>query len=151
MPLRAPNDRMRALLDVNILIALLDTDHVLHVRAVEWFTTHGKSGWASCPITQNGCVRIMSSPGYPNALPPSAVMQRLAAAARSSLHEFWPDDITLLDDSVADPERILGPRQLTDLYLLGLAVHHDGRLVTFDTAIPLQAIRGAGKKHLLTL
>lgn len=61
---------MRGLLDVNVLIALLDADHALHARAVDWFARHGAAGWASCPITQNGCVRIMSHPGYPNALPP---------------------------------------------------------------------------------
>ena len=68
---------MRALLDVNVLIALLDADHSLHARAMEWFAGQARSGWASCPITQNGCARIMSHPGYPNPLPVSAVMERL--------------------------------------------------------------------------
>ena len=67
---------MRALLDVNVLIALLDADHSLHARAMEWFAGQARSGWASCPITQNGCARIMSHPGYPNPLPVSAVMPR---------------------------------------------------------------------------
>ena len=60
---------MRALLDVNVLIALLDSDHTSHAVALGWFTENAREGWASCPITQNGCVRIMSNPGYPNALP----------------------------------------------------------------------------------
>ncbi len=142
---------MRALLDVNVLIALLDADHSLHERAFEWFGIHARSGWASCPITQNGCLRIMSHPGYPNALPVAAVMERLAAGATSSYHQFWPDDVSLLDPRIADPARILGPRQLTDLYLLALAIHHGGRFVTFDTAVSLNAIKGAEKKHLVVL
>ena len=142
---------MRALLDVNVLIALLDADHSLHERACEWFGGHAQGGWASCPITQNGCARIMSHPGYPGALPVRAVMDRLGAATASAHHDFWPDDISLLDARVADPGRIHGPRQLTDLFLLALAVHHGGRFVTFDSAVSMDEIRGAEKKHLLTL
>ena len=139
---------MRALLDVNVLIALLDADHSLHKRATQWFGEHARAGWASCPITENGCARIMSHPGYPNALPVQAVMARLAEARTGGLHEFWPDDISLLDAQVADSARIHGPRQITDVYLLGLAVRNGGRLVTFDRAISVSAVRGAEAKHL---
>lgn len=142
---------MRALLDVNVLIALLDVDHSLHVRARDWFAAGAGDGWASCPITQNGCIRIMSHPGYPHGLPVRAVIERLAEAASAGQHEFWPDDLSLLDPQVADAARIHGPRQLTDLYLLALAVRHDGRFVTFDRSIALEAIRGARADHLLTL
>lgn len=142
---------MRALLDVNVLISLLDTDHSLHTRATKWFTTHARTGWASCPITQNGCVRIMSHPGYPNALPVHAVMDRLAEASASAYHEFWADDISLLDTKVSISTRIHGPRQITDLYLLGLAVRHHGQFITFDTSVAMDAIKGAEKKHLLIL
>jgi toxin-antitoxin system PIN domain toxin len=142
---------MRALLDVNVLIALLDADHSLHARATEWFADGARAGWASCPITQNGCVRVMSHPGYPNALPVRAVMERLGEAASSSFHEFWPDDISLLDARVADSARIHGPRQLTDIYLLALAVRYGGRFVTFDASVSLDAVRGAEKNHLLAL
>lgn len=142
---------MRALLDVNVLIALLDSDHSLHQPAVTWFAHQGRAGWASCPITQNGCVRIMSHPGYPNALPVRAVIERLAEGAASGFHEFWPDDISLLDAAVADPDRIHGPKQLTDLYLLALAVRQGGRFVTFDRAVPLAAVRNARARHLVTL
>lgn len=142
---------MRALLDVNVLIALLDADHTLHTRAFEWFGQHARLGWASCPITQNGCVRIMSHPGYPNALPVKAVIERLRAATAAPQHEFWPDDISLLDPRVADPTRIHGPRQLTDVFLLALAVRHGGSFVTFDTAVPLVAIKGAHRKHVVVL
>ena len=142
---------MRALLDVNVLIALLDADHALHARATQWFARHARAGWASCPITQNGCVRIMSHPGYPNALSVRAVMERLAEAGSSAYHEFWPDDISLLDARIADSARIHGPRQLTDLYLLALAVRRGGQFVTFDSSVSLSAIRGAEKKHVVTL
>jgi uncharacterized protein len=138
---------MRALLDVNVLIALLDADHVSHRAALGWFEREAPSGWASCPITQNGCVRIMSHPGYPNPLPVALVMARLAEACASPLHTFWPDDVSLLDPAVADRSRIHGPRQLTDLYLVALAMRHRGRLVTFDGAIALDAVR-ATSRHI---
>lgn len=142
---------MRALLDVNVLIALFDADHSLHVRATAWFSGNARVGWASCPISQNGCLRIMSHPSYPNPLSIHAVVQRLGEATASNHHEFWPDDVSLLDAEVADSAHIHGPRQLTDLYLLALAVRHDGRFVTFDASVSLHAIKGAEKKHLLTL
>jgi uncharacterized protein len=142
---------VRALLDVNVLIALIDQDHASHPHAMTWFRSHAKSGWASCPITQNGCLRIMSHASYPNALVVRAVMTRLAEAAASELHEFWADDISLLDPRVADFSRIQGPRQLTDIYLLALAVKHGGRFVTFDSSIAHDAVKGAKKSHLLVL
>jgi toxin-antitoxin system PIN domain toxin len=142
---------MRALLDVNVLIALLDADHSSHAQATQWFGSHARAGWASCPITQNGCVRIMSHPGYPNALPVSAVIERLAEATAGRFHEFWLDDISLLDALVADSTRIHGPRQVTDVYLLALAVRHGGRLVTFDASISRDAAIGANQGHLLAL
>jgi toxin-antitoxin system PIN domain toxin len=142
---------MRALLDVNVLIALLDADHSLHERATEWFGSHARAGWASCPITENGCARIMSHPGYPNALPVRAVMERLAEARTTSFHEFWPDDISLLDTQVADCTRIHGPRQITDVYLIALAVRRGGQFVTLDSAVSRDAVLGAAKSNVLVL
>ena len=142
---------MRALLDVNVLIALLDSDHSLHVPATTWFNGHGNNGWASCPITQNGCVRVMSSPGYPGTLPVQAVVERLAMASNTRLHEFWADDLSLLDPTLFDPSRIHGPRQITDLYLLALAVKHRGSFVTFDRLISTDAVKPAAKGHLVRL
>ena len=142
---------MRALLDVNVLIALLDADHSLHVRATEWFSGHARSGWASCPITQNGCLRIMSHPGYPNALSVRAVLERLRTATASAFHEFWPDEISLLDPKVADAARVHGPRQITDVYLLALAVRRGGRFVTFDASVAADAVRCVGKQHIVAL
>ena len=142
---------MRALLDVNVLIALLDADHSLHERARRWFGHRTPREWASCPITQNGCVRIMSHPNYPNAVPVDAVLRRLREACGTALHEFWPDDASLLDAEVVDSSRIHGPRQISDIYLLALAVRHGGQFVTFDTSIAQDAVRGFDRHHLLAL
>src|SRR3984893_17369676 len=142
---------MRALLDVNVLIALLDSDHTSHAVAFGWLKEHAGEGWASCPITQNGCIRIMSSPGYPNTLPIQSVMKRLANACEADVHEFWSDEVSLLDSNTVDSTRIHGPRQLTDIYLLALAVQHEGRLVTFDTGTPVGAVRKATTDHLTVL
>lgn len=141
----------RALLDVNVLIALLDSDHASHATALDWFSAHATAGWASCPITQNGCVRIMSHPSYPNAQPVTEVVERLRSATAHQAHRFWPDDQSILDESLVDASRVHGPRQLTNAYLLALAVKHDGRLVTFDSAIPTTAVIGARPRHLVAL
>lgn len=142
---------MRALLDINVLIALLDQDHSMHAQAMRWFASKARDGWASCPITQNGCVRIMSHPGYPSPLRVAAIMERLAEAIATPQHQFWADDVSLLDPRVADRTRIHGPRQVTDLYLLALAVERGGCFVSFDSSIPHTAIKGAEKTHLVSL
>jgi len=142
---------MRALLDVNVLIALLDSDHVHHGRARVWLKENIKHGWASCPLTQNGCLRIMSQPGYPNALPAAAVAERLAAATATSHHIFWPDAVSLLDAGRIAWNAVLGSRQVTDVYLLALAMQMDGRLVTLDRAVPLKAVPGSKAKHLVVI
>jgi toxin-antitoxin system PIN domain toxin len=142
---------MRALLDVNVLVALFDGNHSLHANAMRWFDEHGEAGWASCPITQNGCIRVMSQPGYPERMPVATLVDRLRQATAHRAHEFWPDDASLLDEGTIDATRIHGPNQLTDVYLLALAVFHGGRLVTLDQSIPLDSVRGAQKRHLLVI
>ncbi len=142
---------MRALLDVNVLIALLDSDHLHHARAVDWLKDNIESGWASCPLTQNGCIRIMSQPGYPSPLPPAAVALRLAEATVTSHHTFWHDAVSLLDPKRVAWDAVLGSRQVTDVYLLALAVQQGGRLVTLDRAVVLKAVPGAKAKHLVTI
>ena len=141
---------MIALLDINMLIALFDADHVHHA-AHAWMSKYRSLGWASCPITQNGCVRVMSQPNYPNHLPVSEIARRLAAATAQADHTFWPDSISLCDPNHFDTDRILTPRNLTDVYLLGLAIENRGRLVTFDWAIPTRAVAKAKDRHLLVL
>ena len=142
---------MRALLDVNVLIALLDSDHTSHTVAMGWFAEHAAKGWASCPITQNGCIRIMSNAGYPNALPLQAVMKHLSDACAEDVHEFWADELSLLDSELIDATRVHGPRQLTDIYLLALAVERKAKFVTFDGKIPLAAVRKARPENLVVI
>ena len=142
---------MRALLDVNVLIALLDAAHIHHRLATAWLQREIGAGWASCPITQNGCIRILSQPAYPGALPAADVALRLAEAADGAEHQFWPDDVNLLEAGRVDWQRVLGLRQVTDVYLLALAVHHRGRLVTFDRRIALAAVPGAQAENLTVI
>lgn len=142
---------MRALFDVNVLIALLDADHVHHRAASDWLAREGQAGWASCPITQNGCLRILSHPRYPSPQPVAVVAARLTEATSHELHAFWPDDVSLLDAKRVDRTRIHGTQQITDTYLLALAVTHGGRLVTFDRSIVLEAVAGKSPQHLLIL
>ena len=142
---------MRALLDVNVLIALLDQAHPHHDAALSWMKVNIKQGWASCPITQNGCIRIMSQAAYPGARPVSQIIERLRAALNHSAHVFWPDDSTIVDPEIVDGTRVHGARQITDTYLLALALKHGGRLVTFDSGIALSAVRGATARNLVTL
>ena len=142
---------MRSLLDVNVLIALLDAAHIHHVLATAWLNREIGAGWASCPITQNGCIRIMSQPAYPGALAAADVAQRLGEAAAGPAHQFWPDDVNLLQSGAVDWQRVLGHRQVTDVYLLALAVRQGGRLVTFDRRIATAAVPGAGNSHLAVI
>ena len=141
----------RALLDVNVLLALLDRDHVDHERARAWIEDEIEHGWASCAITQNGFVRIVSEPRYPSPIPPAEAIALLAAACDQPHHEFWHCDVSLLDAEAIDRSRVLGPRQVTDVYLLALAAHHGGRLATFDRALSPAAVRGAAAGNLSVL
>ena len=142
---------MRALLDVNVLIALLDAHHAHHRAAMNWLEQHFDLGWASCPITQNGCVRILSQSGYPNRASAEDVAGRLAEACNQEAHEFWPDDISVLTPGALDWQRLITGRHLTDAYLLSLVVHRQGRFVTLDRNIPLAAVPGATARHLAVI
>lgn len=144
---------MRSLLDVNVVISLLDPDHDFHVRAHHWWSENRSAGWASCPLTENGVVRIMSHPGYNprRSLMPGTVAWLVRTFAGGTDHEFWPDSISFLDEDAIDTRSVLGPRQVTDLYLLALAATHGGRLVTFDESIHLGAVRIAQQNHLVVI
>jgi uncharacterized protein len=149
--LRKAAEQRRALLGVNVLIALLDADHIHHVRAATWVGENIAAGWASCAITQHGCVRIMSQPGYPNALPAARLAQRLREATETEFHQFVPDALSLLDPRHFDIQQLLGHRQVTDAYLLGLAGAHGLEFVTFDAGMPLRVVRGSSPTHLVVL
>ena len=142
---------MRALLDVNVLVALLDAGHLHHAAATRWLALHVKSGWASCPLTQNGCLRILSLGSYPNAQPTAVVADRLARAMAGGKHVFWPDSISLLGPGVLRWDRVLTSRQVTDTYLLALAAAQGGRLVTFDRGISVAAVPAASARHLVVI
>ncbi len=101
----------RALLDINVLLALLDSDHVDHDRTRVWLDGEIATGWASCAITQNGFVRIVSRPRYPSPVAPAEAVDVLGQACASPNHEFWPCEVSLVDDQVIDRTRVHGPRQ----------------------------------------
>lgn len=142
---------VRALLDVNVLVALLDSDHVEHATATRWLRDNLAQGWASCPITQNGCLRVMSLPGYPNHVSVPEIAERLEVATRTRHHEFWPDQVSILDSTLVQRRALLQPRQVTDTYLLALSVVSNGRFVTFDRRVSIQSVAGATAAHLLVL
>lgn len=142
---------MRALLDVNVLLALLDTKHVHYVQAHRWLNANLGSGWASCPLTENGHLRIITGPSYPNRKTPGEAIARLDESKRNGHHAFWPDDVSITDATVFNRDRLRGHQQITDVYLLALAVAHGGRLVTFDANIRREVVPGSGPEHLVVL
>ena len=150
-----------ALLDVNVLVALFDPDHIHHEPAHRWFESHRPSGWATCPLTENGLIRVLAHPAYAPAatsptspttpIPPALMIERLRAFCRSGGHELWPDDVSLRDADLFEAGAPSSHRQVTDLYLLGLAVKRQGCLATFDRAIPLAKVRGAEARNLVLI
>jgi toxin-antitoxin system PIN domain toxin len=142
---------MRSLLDVNVLIAMIDPLHVHHRQAHAWWTENEAGGWATCPLTENGFVRILSQASYPRSVPVGDAMRRLRNAAAQSNHAFWGDDISLLDAQRFNGSQILGAKQLTDIYLLGVAVKNGGRFATFDRAVPRNAVTGAEPRNLVVI
>ena len=142
---------MRALLDVNVLIALNDQGHIHHTLANQWMAQHMHLGWASCPLTQNGMLRIMSQASYVNSQPLKILFQMLRRETQHAQHAFWPDDLSLLDETHIDADKLLSPSLLTDAYLLALAVKNQGRFITLDKRIPLNAVPGAKPLHLVSL
>ncbi|MFT0172272.1 TA system VapC family ribonuclease toxin [Paraburkholderia mimosarum] len=139
---------MTYLLDVNVLIALLDAGHVQHEAAHEWFGRVAHAAWATCPLTENGVVRIIGNPRYPNTLETPAAVAPLVAKLRAHPgHIFWSDDLSLLDREHVDASRILATDQVTDTYLLALARLHEGALATFDRRLVVDAVPD-GARHL---
>ena len=139
------------LLDVNVLIALVDPAHVAHDAAHEWFEQQGHKAWATCPLTENGLLRIVGGARYPNSPgTPAAVAPLLAALRALPGHVFWPDDISLLDADRVDTTRLLNSAQVTDSYLLALACAHEGQLASFDRRLVKDAVRGGARRlHLI--
>lgn len=144
---------MRSLLDINVAIALLDPEHSLHSQAHAFWKHSDSRVWASCPLVENGIVRILTGATYPGSAAYSndSVFELIRALIDMTDHEFWADDISLLDQDRIDSKRILGPKQITDVYLLGLAASKGGRLVTFDRKITVAAVLGASDENLLVI
>lgn len=142
---------MRSLLDVNVLIALLDANHVHHGVCTRWLERHIDQGWASCPLTQNGCVRILSQASYPNAVAAAEVAERLYEATQGAGHAFWPDSISLLGPNRIDWPNLLSGRHLTDAYLIALAAANRGRFATLDHNVPVRAVIGADDAHVVVI
>ena len=132
------------LLDVNLLLALSDPMHVHHEAAHQWFGKAGHYAWATCPLTENAYVRIASHPSYPNRPGDAAVvLESLRRFYDVAEHDFWPEDVSLLD--LVLPGATLSHSQVTDVYLLGLAARKGGKLATFDRRIPSQMVRGGSE------
>jgi hypothetical protein len=133
--------------DINLLLATIDPDHEHHQLARGWFNQHRFSGWATCPLTENGFVRILGHPNYPNG-PGNTEIARslLRELVRLPGHQFWADSLSICE-SVRFPA-LSGPKNITDVYLLGLAVAHDAQFVTLDQRIDPAMVK-SGATHLL--
>jgi toxin-antitoxin system PIN domain toxin len=141
----------RFLLDINVLIALIDPAHVQHDKAHVWFAAKGNKAWATCPLTENGVLRIIGHPRYPNSPgSPAAVARLLASLRKLPGHVFWPDDISLLDAEYVNAARLLVSAHVTDSYLVALARAHNGQLATFDQRMVTDAVlEGPKAVHLV--
>jgi toxin-antitoxin system PIN domain toxin len=141
----------RYLLDVNVLIALIDPTHIQHDRAHDWFAAKGRRAWATCPVTENGVLRIVGHARYPNSAgSPAVVAELMANFLASGGHEFWPDDVSLFDHARVYRARLLDSAQITDSYLLALAQAHGGKLATFDRRMVASAVIGGSSAiHLI--
>ena len=137
---------MTYLLDVNVLIALIDPAHVQHDIAHHWFESDGAAAWATCPITENGVLRIVGHVSYPNSPGnPAAVAPLLQTMRSLDGHVFWSDDISLLDEGRIDLPLLLSSTQTTDSYLLALAQAHGGQLATLDRRLITTAVHGGAR------
>ncbi|MDE2653652.1 MAG: PIN domain-containing protein [Gemmatimonadetes bacterium] len=133
---------MTKLLDVNVLVALAWPNHVHHAAAHHWFRANRDGGWATCPLTESGFVRISSNRrAIPEACAPRDAIRLLERIRAVEGHVFWTDDISPVDPLWTPFARVAGYRQVTDAHLLALAIRHGGQLATFDRRL---AELGAG-------
>ena len=143
---------MRHLLDVNVWVALLDESHVFHAQALA-FVQRRKLKIATCALVENGVIRVLNLPAYSKLGPVGfePVARKLADICAELDHEFWPDDVSLRAPGLVQWPRVLGHQQISDIYLLALAVAHGGCLVTLDHGVALSTVAAATPKHLLLL
>ena len=124
------------LLDVNVLIAMAWPTHRDHEKVLEWLARHAREGWATCPLTQTSFVRILSNPAFSaNALTPKDALTLLQANLAHPAHRFWADELSLIDSLEPFAPKLVGHHQVTDAYLLRLAIHKKGKLVTMDRGV----------------
>jgi len=125
-----------SLLDINVLIALAWPNHVHHRAALLWFDRNRKSGWATCPLTQSGFVRVSSNAHIlSEARTPREALALLRRIVGLPDHVFWQDDISFAASDFIDEKKLLGHRQITDAHLLAVALRHGGRIATLDRGI----------------
>jgi uncharacterized protein len=137
---------MMYLLDVNVLIALMDPSHIRNKAALSWFSTVGKHAWATCPMTENAVLRIVGHPSYPNWFGnPPIVAELFTQFLSLPGHTFWPDDISLMDHKKVDMGHLATAGQVTDSYLLALAIAHGGQLATLDRRLIPDAVRNGAQ------
>jgi toxin-antitoxin system PIN domain toxin len=135
------------LLDVSVLIALSWPNHDEHRSAQAWFRKNGTDGWATCPFTQAAFVRILMNQAFSReALSLKEATELLDIAMRHAAHEFWPADISLAQAIAPFRSRMHGHRQITDAYLLGLALHRKAKLATFDRALSSLLPEGSSQR-----
>ena len=140
---------MVALLDVNILLALFDETHLFHELAHRWFARNRGNGWATCAMTESAFVRISCNPGYAGNRPTlREAVSGLERLCQTNDHVFWAQELSLREHARFQWRHVQGYRQITDAYLLALAVSNAGRLTTFDTAISLRCVVGAASENL---
>lgn len=142
---------MRLYPDVNVLIALFDPAHQHHAVASEAFVELGSDGWVTCSVVENGFLRVISNPSYLNAVTLAEAASLLQAAIANTNHRRLDQFVSLLDSDRFLPSKLVSHRQITDLYLLGMAILHDVKLITFDRNIPAHAAVGFETRHLLVL
>ena len=124
------------LLDVNVLVALVWPAHQAHGAVQQWFERNSQHAWATCPFTQAGFVRVLSNPVFSrDAVAPQEAVRVLDANLKHRFHRFWPDGISYAEAVEALGKGIGGHRQVTDAYLLGLAIHHRSKLATMDRTV----------------
>jgi len=141
-----------ALLDLNVLIALSWPSHIHHEAAHQWFARESNYGWATCPITQMGLIRLSSNPKiFPDAVSPADAISLLNKIVELPEHQFWSDAISINESLIFQKSKLLGHRQITDAYLLSLAIHNNGRLITFDKGIRSLLEKQTSKASLLIL
>jgi uncharacterized protein len=131
------------LLDVNLMIALSWRSHSLHNLARSWFAEHHREGWATCPLVEAGFVRIVSNPSFsPQSVPVQEAVDSLRTSTADQAHQFWPDSVTLPDALAMLDKPVTGHKQLSDAYLVALAIKNRGKLATLDRGIAEMAPAG---------